>query len=144
MFKGETIIFFKKVKELEKEYKSIYKKSLAISLLLFLIYLIVLFVTFPSLSEAKQYIVPGIFGIMMISILMIIGKGIIKKIKIRELIVENLVEHKRVLRDIFENKKDDAVVCSILEVLIVGCDIEYKEDKEKMYKLVEILKKEIE
>lgn len=143
LLKGEATILIKKMKENNAIFRKMAKRSPWIVLLGMVVGIIMLFFTFPSLSECKVYLMP-----LFLSLIAIVGAlnfgfytYVVKKN--RELVNNAFTENKRLIENLFTVYEDEPEIRAMMEVLIVGCDISYKEDKQKVDKVVKRLMKDV-
>lgn len=133
--KGETIVFIQSLIEQEKQYKKIFKELPFINLSLFIIFTILIFFIAPNLKSASIFFLPFI-GILLINSLALIAYRYHQfKVFQNDLLYRNFVEHQRVIQDIYNNYQHDPEIKMIMEVLVVGCDMQDKDDLKKIKKL---------
>lgn len=143
LLKGETTILVKKIKENKDKVKKSIKKTPKILFIGFPIGFICLFVIFPSLTEAKPYILK-LFLVLFAMMALLSGLIVLKSYLLnKQIIKEAFTGNKRIVENIHAVYEDDHEMRAMMEVLCVGCDMEYKEDKKKVDKVIKRLLKDI-
>lgn len=142
LLKGDVTVLIKKIRDNQKGLKKVCKKSIWILLVGTILLFISAFLIYPSLNESLLFICKYFILIIIVDFLYVIGCYYKIKSNNKEMIKESF-ENKRFLENIYEVYNDDPEIRSIMEVLMVGCDISYKEDRIKVSKIVERLLKDI-
>lgn len=141
--KGETTVFIQSLIEQEKNYKKIFKELPFINLSLFIVFTISIFFIAPNLKSASIFFLPFI-GILFVNSLVLIAYRYYQfKVFQSDLFYRNFMEHHRVIQDIYNNYQHDPEIKMIMEVLVVGCDINDKDDLKKIKKLSNKLSSEM-
>lgn len=143
LLKGEATILIKKMKENNAIFKKMAKRSPWIVLLGMVVGIIMLFFIFPSLSECKVYLMPLFLSLIAIVAALNFGFYTYVVKKNRELVNNAFTENKRLIENLFTVYEDEPEIRAMMEVLIVGCDISYKEDKQKVDKVVKRLMRDV-
>lgn len=143
LLKGEATILIKKMKENNAIFRKMAKRSPWIVLLGMVVGIIMLFFIFPSLSECKVYLMPLFLSLIAIVSALNFGFYTYVVKKNRELVNNAFTENKRLIENLFTVYEDEPEIRAMMEVLIVGCDISYKEDKQKVDEVVKRLMKDV-
>lgn len=129
---GETRAFIQQLNQNELKIKKNLKRLIPFNIGLSILFLVFSISYFEHARDMQPYIKPFFSTLLSISILFIALNIFNFFRKKKELIYYNLVEHQRVLKDIAKNYQDEPIIKSHMEVLLVGCDMKYKDDYTKI------------
>lgn len=143
LLKGDVTVLVKKIKENNQRFKKIGKSSLWLILIGFVLTFFSSFFIYPSLNEAIPFIIKSFVLIVILDVIFLSIYYSALKAKNKKLIKESFMGNKRFLENIYEVYSDEPEIRTIMEVLIVGCDMNYKEDCIRVNKIVKRLLKDI-
>lgn len=143
LLKGDVTVLVKKIKENNQKFKKNGKYSLWLILIGFVLTFLLSFFLYPSLNEAIPFIIKSFVLIVILDIVLLSFYYLSLKANNKNLIKEKFMDNKRFLENIYEVYSDEPEIRTIMEVLIVGCDMNYKEDRIRVKKIVKRLLKDI-
>lgn len=143
LLKGDVTVLVKKIRENNQRFKKIGKSSLWLILIGFVLTFFSSFFIYPSLNEAIPFIIKSFVLIVILDVIFLSIYYSALKVKNKSLIKGSFMNNKRFLENVYEVYSDEPEMRTIMEVLIVGCDMSYKEDCIRVKKIVKRLLKDI-
>lgn len=138
--KGETRVFAQKLLDADNNFKKVVKEIIILNLLSLVAFAIFVVFFFDHLTLAKPFFLPFIAILIAVDALIVLFRAYTWHSTQKELIYRNFMGHNRVLQDLANNYQDNILIKSHMEVLLVGCDLNYKDDLKKVLFITKQLK----